>query len=154
MSMTLRSSAWEAGGEIPARFTGFGGAESPPLVFSGAPAGTQCFARICTDLDSFLRPFVHWVVYDIPGTADGLPAAVARDAPVLADGSCQGTGGLGERGYIGPRPPRGRHRYRFRLYALREPVAAPPGLKAKELEQMIRDRVIASADLIGTCTRP
>jgi Raf kinase inhibitor-like YbhB/YbcL family protein len=152
--MLLRSRAWESGGEIPLRFTGYGGGTSPPLTFSDPPEGTRSFALIVTDLDSRFRPLVHWVLYDIPGTVAGLSEGISKETPVLADGSCQGTGGLGERGYFAPRPPRGQHRYRFRLYALSGSVGLGPGLKAKELELAIQSRTLRTADLLGTCTRP
>jgi phosphatidylethanolamine-binding protein (PEBP) family uncharacterized protein len=50
---------------------------SPPLVWTGAPAGTKQFALVMEDVsfDGFGpgRPLVHWVVYGIPGSAAGLP---------------------------------------------------------------------------------
>ena len=56
---------------------------SPALTWSGAPAATKQFALVYDDPDVPMfggQPFVHWVVYKIPGTAKGLPAELPMDA--------------------------------------------------------------------------
>src|SRR5207245_10532498 len=81
MALTITSPAFAAGGEIPAEYTGEGKDVSPPLAWAGLPAGTQTLALIVDDPDAPdpaapKRVWVHWVVYNIPATATGLPAAV------------------------------------------------------------------------------
>src|ERR1043166_1668423 len=71
----ITTSAFADGNPIPAVHTCSGANTSPPLGWTGAPSGTQSFAVVLTDLS--LNPvLVHWVIYDIPGTAMGLPSAV------------------------------------------------------------------------------
>ncbi len=153
--MTLRmvSPAWKHGERIPTRYTGDGEDVSPPLVIDGVPAGTAAFALLCDDPDAPGGTWVHWVLYDVPGNATGLPEGIRPEAR-LTDGSCQGRNGWNRIGYRGPSPPRGRpHRYIFRLYALREPLKAKPGLSAGEVEKAARERAIESATFMGTYGR-
>ena len=153
MTLRLSSNAWKHGERIPTRHTADGEDLSPPLVFEGAPPGTAAFALICDDPDAPAGTWVHWVVYDLPGNVTGLPEGVRRD-PRLPDGTQQGRNGWNRIGYNGPSPPRGRpHRYRFRLYALREPLRGKPGLTASEVERAARDRAIESATFMGTYGR-
>ena len=154
MALTLSSPKWRHGATIPKEHTGDGADISPPLVFEGIPPGTSSFALICDDPDAPAGTWVHWVIYDIPGTARGLPAGVATD-PSLPDGSHQGRNSWKRSGYGGPSPPPGRpHRYFFRLYALREPLGAPPGQGAKEIGAAARAKAIGAAEFMGTSGRP
>jgi phosphatidylethanolamine-binding protein (PEBP) family uncharacterized protein len=93
------------------------------------------------------------VIYDIPGVAKGLSEGVAT-APALPDGSRQGKNSWNKIGYGGPSPPPGKpHRYYFRLYALREPLNAAPGMTAKEVEASARAKAIEMAEYLGTYGR-
>jgi Raf kinase inhibitor-like YbhB/YbcL family protein len=153
MSMTLISSAFEADGEIPRRFTCQGEDLSPALAWSGAPAETKSFALIVDDPDAPdpARPrmtWVHWLLYDLPSDASELPEGVApAHLPV---GARQGRNDWKRTGYGGPCPPIGRHRYFHKLYALDallgdlgEPVKA-------ELERAMAGHILASVELVGT----
>jgi Raf kinase inhibitor-like YbhB/YbcL family protein len=153
MPLTLSSPKWRAGETIPKQFTADGPDVSPPLVFEGVPAGTVAFVLICDDPDAPVGTWVHWVIYDIPGTARGLPEGVAKTG-ALPDGSRQGKNSWKKLGYGGPSPPPGKpHRYFFRLYALREPIGAAPGLIAKDAEAAAQERSIGSAEYMGTYGR-
>jgi len=115
--------------------------------------GTKAFALICDDPDAPVGTWVHWVIYDIPGTVKGLPESVAK-SPSLSDGSRQGKNSWKKSGYGGPSPPPGKpHRYFFRLYALREPLGAAAGLTAIEAEAAARSKALESAEFMGTYGR-
>lgn len=153
--MTLRivSPAWKHAERIPTKYTADGDDVSPPLAFEGVPAGTAAFALICDDPDAPGGTWVHWVLYDVPGTATGLPEGIRTEAS-LTDGSRQGRNSWNRLGYGGPSPPRGKpHRYMFRLFALREPLRARPGLSAREAEAAARERAIESATFMGVYGR-
>ncbi len=84
--MTLESPAWADGGLIPATHTQAGGDVSPPLEWRGAPEGTRTFVLVVRDLDAVAPgggdDLLHWLVWNIPGTATALPAGVpAGNAP-------------------------------------------------------------------------
>ena len=151
--MQITSSAFSNNGSIPARYTCEGPDVSPALAWSGVPAGAKSLALIVDDPDAPdpaapKMTWVHWVLYDIPASASGLPEAVAPAA--LAKGTLEGVNDWKRTGYGGPCPPIGRHRYFFRLYAL---DAVLPDLgkptKAKLLDAM-KGRVLAEAQLMGT----
>ncbi len=151
--MQLSSPAWKAGEPIPKKYTCDGEDRSPPLRILGAPAGTAAFALVVTDPDAPSGTFVHWTLYDLPGRALGLPEGLPR-APTLPDGSQQGKTSWGRVGYGGPCPPGGRHRYFFRLHALKAPLRAGPGLTAEALEKALSSLTLEVAELMGTYSRP
>ncbi len=153
MAFTLASSAFQPGAEIPSVHTCEGQDTSPPLTWSGAPAGTRSLALIVDDPDAPdpaapQRTWVHWVLYDIPPSAAGLAGAIAsKDLPA---GTREGTNDWKRRGYGGPCPPIGRHRYFFKLYALDTTLGAlDPGSKA-DLERAMKGHVLGRAELVGT----
>jgi Raf kinase inhibitor-like YbhB/YbcL family protein len=116
---TLTSTEFAAGDLIPRRFTCDGADVSPELSWSGAPAGTAALVLVVDDPDA--RGFVHWLVLDLPGAADG---RLERGVSTSPSAPAQGTNDFGRHGWGGPCPPSGTHRYVFTLYAL----AAPLGL--------------------------
>jgi len=126
-NFVLTVDGFEDGGNIPLRFSQAaenaepGGGTSPAISWVNAPEGTRSFVVNMTDLDfapnSGTRTQVHWVVWNIPGTASGL----TEDQPSgnqLPNGASQisATG----RVYRGPGAPatRPRHHYLFEVYAL------------------------------------
>lgn len=111
-AFTLRSEDFEEGGIIPSKFTCDGEDVSPQLSWENAPKGTKSFALSVVDPDAPGGTFVHWLVYDIPSNV----REVERGR--LPEGAKQIENDFGERGYRGPCPPSGTHRYVFTLYAL------------------------------------
>ncbi len=153
MPLKLNSPQWKHGETIPKKYTADGSDVSPPLHFEGVPAGTKAFVLVCDDPDAPGGTWVHWVLYNVPGVAHGLPEGVPTN-PSLPDGSRQGKNSWDNIGYGGPSPPPGKpHRYFFRLYALREPLSLPPGLSAKEAEAAARPKSLEMAELMGTFGR-
>ena len=153
MALTLSSPAFTAGGAIPARHTCEGDDISPPLSWSGAPEGTQSLALIVDDPDAPdpanpKTTWVHWVLYNLPPSADGLLEAVRPED--LPAGARQGRNDWKRTSYGGPCPPIGRHRYFHKLYAL-DAVLPDLGTPTKaELEQAIQGHILAQAELVGT----
>lgn len=156
MSFSLRSPAFAPNGEIPRRYTCDGDEISPPLEWSGVPPSAKSLALLVDDPDAPdpsapKRVFVHWVVYDLPPTATGLPEGVSEKE--LPAGAHQGLNDNKKRGYGGPCPPVGRHRYFFKLYALDTVLPdLGPATKA-DLEAAMRGHVLEHAELIGTYAR-
>jgi Raf kinase inhibitor-like YbhB/YbcL family protein len=157
MSLSITSTAFQAGQSIPKKHTGEGADVSPPLAWSHLPAGTVELALICDDPDAPRpEPWVHWVIYKIPATATGLPENVAK-VPEWKDppGALQGRNSWGRVGYGGPMPPpgHGTHHYHFTLYALDTPLKVGAGLAKDELLAAMTGHVLADAELIGTYAR-
>lgn len=94
--------------------------------------------------------FVHWLAYDIPASSiGGLPTAASRTSAAPPEG----TNGFGRRGWGGPCPPSGTHRYVFTMYALDRFLGLAEGSKVGELESAMRGHIIGKAVLTGTYRR-
>lgn len=110
------------GGVMPARFTCHGTGESPPVFWSGAPAGTKSLALIVDDSGAPISPRVYWIVFDIgAGTTDlqiGPPASAGTAQSTLPPGARVAQSSAGTAGYDPPCPTGSDHSYRFTVYAL------------------------------------
>ena len=153
MALVLTSSRFTDGDEIPARYTCDGEDVSPPLAWSGQPAGTDSFVLVVEDPDAPdpanpQRTWVHWVVYNIPNDVESLPdSATPDDLPGQAR---EGLNDWKRRGWGGPCPPIGRHRYFFRLYALRGFLPDVRDLTADEVRSEMEGRLLEEAELVAT----
>lgn len=152
MSLTLTSAAFHHGGVIPQRHTCEGSDLSPPLAWHGVPAGTQSLVLIVDDPDAPdprapRMTWVHWLLYNLPPQASGLPEGVtSRQLPA---GTLQGVNDWHRAAYGGPCPPIGQHRYFHKLYAL---DVLLPDLKQPDkarLEAAMHGHVLAQAELLG-----
>jgi Raf kinase inhibitor-like YbhB/YbcL family protein len=151
--MTIQSEAFEHEGKIPRHYTCEGDDVSPPLAWSGVPDGAQTLVLIVDDPDAPdpANPrvtWVHWVLYDIPGTATALAENVASSA--LPPGTREGLNDWKRTGYGGPCPPIGRHRYFHKLYALDSELGDLGRANKSDVERAMRDHVLAEAVLMGT----
>lgn len=152
----LTSPALVEGGPIDAAVTCDGANASPELTWTSAPAGTQSFAVVLTDKTNDL---VHWVIYDIPATATGLPSGVMKVySPTNVPGAHQTTSyNTSVTGYLGPCPPQGQgaHTYELAVYALDVPTL--PGASSTTTRQqavpIIMMHALAAATLTGTFER-
>jgi Raf kinase inhibitor-like YbhB/YbcL family protein len=144
--LTLSSASLQDG-RVPREFTCDGEDKSPPLAWEAPPDGTKALALTVTDPDAPGGVFTHWVLYNLPASAGGLPAGVPKQAQ-LADGSRQGRSDFGKVGYNGPCPPPGNpHRYVFTLYALNSNLDVPAGATRAQLESAIQGHVVARGEL-------
>lgn len=157
--MTITSPAFEHGGSIPSVHTCDGANVSPALSWAGLPAGTRTLALIVDDPDAPdpaapRMTFVHWVLYNVPASATGLPEGVgeASGEASLPAGTRVGTNDFGRSAYGGPCPPAGRHRYFFKLYALDVvlPDLRPAHASKAAVEKAMRGHVLAEARLMAT----
>jgi len=151
MNPTLSSSAFAHQGAIPGKYTCEGADLSPPLSWSGLPPGTKSLALIVDDPDAPdpaapKMTWVHWVIYNLPPAAPGLP----EGASALPAGTLQGMNDWQRTGYGGPCAPIGRHRYFHKLYAL-DTVLPDLGRPTKAtLEQAMKGHILGQAELVGT----
>ena len=151
--MQLTSTAFAEGAVIPAKYTCDAKNVSPPLKWSGVPAGAKSLALIVDDPDAPSRTWVHWVLYDLPASVSELPEDVAKSQNV-AGGAKQGLNDFKQLGYGGPCPPHGKpHRYFFKLYVLDSLLDLKPGLTKKDLERAMEKHILAQAQLVGTYQR-
>jgi Raf kinase inhibitor-like YbhB/YbcL family protein len=156
MEFILTALTFSAGGEIPQRHTCFGADTSPALSWSGAPPGTKTFAIVVDDpdapgADTTQEAWVHWLIYNIPSGMNQLPEDVMRKGFVA--GALEGLNDWNQIGWRGPCPPTGRHRYRFRLYALDVVLLDQRAITRVNLEAGMKGHVLADAELIAVYTK-
>ena len=156
MTLTITSPTFSHNGEIPTRHTCDGEDISPALEWSKLPEGTKSIALIVDDPDAPdpAAPkmiWVHWVLYNIPPSATGLPEGVKpQDLP---SGTKEGFNDWKRTGYGGPCPPVGRHRYFHKLYALDVVLPDLGRATKKDLEKAMEGHILAEAELVGTYQR-
>lgn len=154
--LTLTSEAIGLDGRIGDAYSAYHDNMSPPLMWTGMP-DAETYALVVEDPDAPTeRPFLHWVIWNIPGKLEGLPGGLPQDArldgPEGLAGAVQGLNGRGQPGYMGPRPPAGDgpHRYHFQLFALGMRLDLSETAPLEELVQVLKGNTIASCELIGT----
>ena len=142
---------------IPERYTADGEGLSPPLHWSGVPAGAASLVLLVEDADAPTpEPLVHAIVVDLP-PADAAFGEGEMDSPRQDGGEAhEGRNSYLQKGWLPPDPPpgHGSHRYAFQLFALGpgEAFSGTPG--RSDVLKAVQERGIASGLLIGTYERP
>jgi Raf kinase inhibitor-like YbhB/YbcL family protein len=143
--LRVSSSAITEGGEFPVEFTCRGAEVSPPLLWTGVPAGTRELAVVVRDVDA--EGFVHWVVAGMPASTGGIAQATAPA------GAVETMNDAGRPGWAGPCPPSGTHHYDIRVYALAGPSGVRSGQPGPDAAARIEATpVLASAVLSASAT--
>ena len=152
MSLRIYSLAFTDGGEIPSQHTCEGDDIAPPLSWDGIPADARSLDLIVDDPDAPdpaapQMTWVHWVVYNLPPDSSGLPeGSTTSDLPA---GTAEGINDWKHRGYGGPCPPVGRHRYFHKLYALDTVLEGLNEPTKAQVESAMQGHVLAKAELLG-----
>jgi len=161
-AMTLTTTAWADGDPIPVKYTQAGEQVSPPLTWTNTPPGTQSFVLHFHDPDVARNRTtddqVHWLVWNIPATATGLPENVPKGNE-LPDGSRQ-TSATAPGVYRGPGAPATGplHHYTFEIYALDTKLDVQPTADAFETRanvmKAMQGHVLGKAVYVGLFKRP
>jgi hypothetical protein len=147
--LVVESTAFEDGGIVPDKYSGRGGNTQPGFKFSNAPEGTVSYAIIFHDLDVGLNngtgDVLHWIVWNIPAAAGGIPEGS------LPAGAVQGKNIAGQNAYFGPGAPPGPryHHYTFEIYALNANLTLPNTAGRDELLAAMAGKVVAKAAYVG-----
>jgi len=149
MTLTIESDAFAHDAVIPTKYTCEGDDRSPPLRWSGAPEGTRSFVLRVLDPDAPGGTFTHWLLYDVPASAEGLGEGESgRGVPGRNDFERIGWGGPC------PPPKHGDHRYHFTLSALdRDGLGLAEGASRDEVEKAMEGHVLAEARWTGRYAR-
>jgi len=154
MAFTITSPAFGHGDAIGRQFTCDGDDVSPPLTWSGAPAGSLSLALLCDDPDAPRGTWHHWAIFDIPVDVTALPEGYRRQERV---GTIrQAVNDFGTVGYGGPCPPPGHgvHHYHFRLLALDvETLGLGESAACVDVAKTAQPHILAQAELVGTYKR-
>jgi Raf kinase inhibitor-like YbhB/YbcL family protein len=148
-ALLMESDAFADGGVVPMKYAGRGDNVQPGFRFSNAPDTTVSYAIIFHDLDVALggssNDVLHWIVWNIPVAAAGIPEGG------LPEGSVQGANIRGANEYFGPGAPAGPrfHHYVFELYALNKNLDLPATTGRDELLAAMQGNIVAKAAYVG-----
>jgi Raf kinase inhibitor-like YbhB/YbcL family protein len=144
----VTSTAFKEGEKIPRQFTCQGINISPPLEWTPTPHA-KTIAIIANDPDAPAGEWTHWLVYNLPAATMGLIENMPAEEKV-AGGGMQGKNDFGKTAYGGPCPPKGTHRYFFKVYALDTELALEPGDTKEQLLKAMEGHILAQGQLMGT----
>jgi hypothetical protein len=102
------------------------------------------------------KPFVHWLMYNIPPDLRGIAEDVRRENPAAsASGALQGKNSNLKLGWTGMAPPKGDtpHHYHFQLFALDKPLDIGAGTGRSVLIDAMAGHVIGRGEVVGTYQR-
>ena len=142
-SISITSPSFQAGGDIPTKFTCNGTNVSPELQISSVPNEAKSVVLIVDDPDAPRGLFTHWIVWNI----DPKTTRVAENSAPAA--GVQGTNDFGKRNYGGPCPPSGMHRYFFKIFALDTKLELKPSARRAELDAAMRGHVLTQGELMA-----
>jgi phosphatidylethanolamine-binding protein (PEBP) family uncharacterized protein len=144
-TMKLESPVVGAGDLLPVEFTGDGAGISPPLSWSGVPAGTKTFAILMHHIDPEGKTKWYWTLYNIPANTTSLVK------------NTKGVGTFGNNSIdreIGYAPPHskgpGAKTYVITLYALSESleITLPPAQVSRDVVlAAMKGKVLGSSEL-------
>ena len=146
--LSITSTDFEEGGEIPKQFGYKHGNEKPKLIFEGIPGNSKSLALIMDDPDAMGavgKVWVHWLMYRRNDTDRELNLFANKLGKLV-----KGKNDFGEIGYGGPAPPDKRHTYIFKAYALDTELDLKEGYSKQELEDAMEGHIIEQATLTGT----
>jgi Raf kinase inhibitor-like YbhB/YbcL family protein len=147
--LLMETDAFPDGGIVPAKYTGRGGNVQPAFKFSNVPMGTVSFAIIFHDIDVALNQgtddVLHWMVWNIPVAAGGIPEGKVPAGAVV------GNNIQGKPVYFGPGAPAGPrdHHYVFELYALNANLDIPQTASRADLLQAMQGKVVGKSAYVG-----
>ena len=143
--MKITSIAFENNQPIPDKYTCKGEDINPPLLFEEIPSEAQSLVLLVHDPDAPAKDWTHWLLYNMS------PNIAFIKENTTPSNAKQGTNDFGKKGYGGPCPPSGTHRYFFKLYALDEKLDVPEEIADRDvIEEAMSGHIIAQTELIGT----
>ena len=153
--LTVTSPAFDDGSIIPPKFTqSVDSWVSPQLKWTNVPPNTVSFVLIVHDpdvaIDKKTGDVLHWLAFNIPGTATGLPEAVPANA-TLPDGTVQGKNRSGAVGFRGPGAPAvgPYHHYTFELFALDTKLSLGPDATRDDVLAAMNGHILGKGVLVG-----
>ncbi len=144
--MKIESSAFQNGGEIPRKYGYKKDNVNPALIINDVPVDAKSLALVMDDPDAMGavgKVWVHWVVWNID------PSTGQINENSIPSNSVQGKTDFGEIAYGGPAPPDKEHTYLFKLYALDDKLSLDEGSTKSQLEEAMKNHVVAESKLEG-----
>lgn len=140
---SISSTAFQHNGHLPIKYSCKGQDISPPLTILDPPSNAVSLALLMDDPDASSRPWVHWVLWNIPPTVTDI---AENSTP---QGALTGKNDWNENSYGGPCPPSGTHRYYFKLYALDKTLTLTQGATKSDLENAMSGHILSQTEIIA-----
>ena len=140
----VSSAAFKENHFIPRQYTCEGININPSLNFLHIPKEAQSLAIIAEDPDAPSGTWVHWLMWNIP---------VIHHLKENSSPGIQGMNDFSKHIYCGPCPPKGTHRYFFKIYALDCILDLPVSSNKIHLEKAMSGHIIGFGELIGLYKR-
>lgn len=142
-NMTITSPVFSNGDSIPAKYTCEGVNINPPLNISTVSIFARSLVLIVDDPDSPSKDFTHWILFNIK------PETTSIDENSIPKESIEGMNDFSEPNYGGPCPPKGEHRYEFKLYSLDTILNLEKGAIKKQVLEAMKGHILEQTKLIG-----
>lgn len=142
--LTLTSPAFNHMGEIPRKYTCQGEEINPPLRISGVSQEAKSLVLIMEDPDAPIVTVTHWLICHLDPETTEIPEDCSLDGVIV------GKNMMRKNKYMGPCPPRGKHRYFFKLYAVDEILPLDSKSRKKNVIKAMEGHIIEQTELIGT----
>ena len=143
-TLTITSDAFNNMGFIPPKYTCDGVNVNPPLHIKNIPRETISMVLIVEDPDAPIRPWIHWMVWNVP------PSSSIKENKSLG---IEGVNDFRKSKYMGPCPPSGTHHYHYKVYALNELLDLNYNIDKDRLLKVISSKVIGCGELVGLYKR-
>jgi hypothetical protein len=145
--LRLTSPAFDDGDPIPVEYGRGARDVNPPLRVENVPEAAATLTLVMDDpdaVDPAGKVWLHWLVWGLPASTTEIPEDWTPSEGV------EGPNDFGERGYGGPAPPDDTHTYRFKLYAVDEPLDLAAGADQRDVDEAMAGHVVARTQLTGT----
>lgn len=145
--MNISSPAFSNNQPVPQKYTCKGPNINPPIDFSNVPEDAKSLVFLVEDVDAQDKPWVHWLVFNIPAYQTSIPEGS------IPPGGVEGLANGGDPGYEGPCPIyfKGMHHYHFRAYALDAELDIPAESDKNAVFEAMKEHIVAEAEMIGLC---
>ena len=143
--LSLKSPAFNHMGNIPIKYPCQGEEVNPPLKISGVPQEAKSLVLIMEDPDAPMGLTVtHWVICHLDPKTTEIPEGSSLEGAIVGKNMMRKTK------YMGPCPPKGKHRYFFKLFALDEKLPLDSKSRKKKVLKAMEGHIIEQTELIGT----
>lgn len=117
-NLKIRCSDLKENEKIPINYTGYGKNISPEFIIENLSPEAKSYIITLEDLNHPIKNFTHWIIWNIPATAN-IPGNIPKGRKVPSLGSALQGFAYGFHRYAGPKPPKGKtHKYCFTIYVL------------------------------------
>jgi len=142
--LKITSNAFKFGESIPPQYTCEGKNYNPPLDIEFIPEKAKCLAIMVVDFDAPLKPWIHWMVWNVP---------VTHHIKENFNIGISGINDFANFNYIGPCPNKQEHHYFFKIYALDTLLELSSSATSVQMEKAMSEHILGFGEIMGTYKR-